>query len=236
MDLGARTFVYGAFAAGYLFGYEAGPAGALALLPNSPFTGFSSPAGIADRKSRLFVSSEDETVQSLVVAKDGQPTPSDLPLSLAADYTYNVSPDPKGRFCYVVDDGLEVFGFGVDKTSAALSPLADSPFPATAGGANSGASVARNLLLAFAFEADTDGVQAFRIEKDGALTALGAAQSTGVRTHSHALDPKAKWLVVAGSDGVASFSVDAKTGAITPADEQPIALDATPSATLIVRR
>ena len=238
VELGGRVFVYAAELGDDLLGFEAGAGGVLSALAGSPFGPLDDPSGIADRKNKLFVANDTETVESLVIGNDGTPAPAPgQPVPIAADFTYNVNPDPKGKFVYVVDDGLEVFGFAVDKKSAALTPLAGSPFPAAAGGATSGASVAKGLLLAFAFDADTDSVQAYRIEKDGALTALGGAQSTGVLTQSHALDAKGKWLIVAGSDAVASFAVDRKTGVLTPADEEPITvLGATPTATLIIKR
>ena len=238
VELGGRVFVYAAELADDLLGFEAGAGGVLTALPSSPFGPLDDPSGIADRKNKLFVANETETVETLVIGKDGTPVAAPgQPVPIAADFTYNVNPDPKGKFAYVVDDGLEVFGFAVDKKTAALTSLASSPFPAAAGGATSGASVAKGLLLAFAFDEAVDSVQAFRIEKDGLLTALGVAQSTGVLTQSHALDAKGKWLIVAGSDAVASFAVDRKTGVLTPVDEEPIpGAAATPTATLILKR
>jgi 6-phosphogluconolactonase (cycloisomerase 2 family) len=252
--VGKRVFVYAAeYDFDRLRGFEVQPDGSLAELPSSPFPAGDGPNGIASAKRLVFATSEDGAVASYVVGDDGALAAapgSPLALDPAPIFVFNATPDAKGKLLYVADDGFDdpvddandlppsVYAFTVDKKTAALTPVAGSPFDTTMPlevvvGAT-GASTAKKLVVAFGFEAVNEDLQAFKIGKGGALTPLGPAQDTGLNALAHALDPKGKWLLVASDANVRVSAISGKTGVATPVDQQPLGLGGSESNAIVL--
>lgn len=151
-------------------------------------------------------------------------------------------------FLYVLNDcrfcGNKIFGFAVDETTGALTPLSSVGFPILTGGNGRGNSFAselltidRKILRLFAINDDSNTVSAYRIDPvTGALTALSfspiALPSTPIDNISHwstiAVHPSGSdSLLVVGdigstdvaNDRLASFKVTATTA--TPAVGSP---------------
>jgi hypothetical protein len=254
LRVGKRLFVYAAeFDQDRLRGFEAQADGSLAELPASPFAACPSPNGIAGAKTLLFATCESGSVASYVVGEDGTPTPapgSPLDLDPAPIFVFNAVPDAKGKLLYVVDDGFDdandandvpvsVYTFGVDKKTAALAPLAGSPFPTSLPpntvDAATGASTAKKLVVAAGFEAVNDDLQVFKIGKGGAPASLGAAQDSGLNVQAHVLDPKGKWLLAASNERIRVYGISAKTGLVTPVAEQEFPADTEANAILLLK-
>jgi 6-phosphogluconolactonase (cycloisomerase 2 family) len=238
-----RLFVYAAeFDQNQLRGFEVQPDGTLVELDASPFPTGTNPDGIASVKNLLFATGEgDGTVASFVVGEDGTLAPapgSPLALDPTPIFVFNATPDAKGKYLYVVDDGFNdevnddndepvaVYAFTVDKNTAALTPVAGSPFetgmpPNSVVGAT-GASSAKKLLVAVGFSEVDDDLQVFKIGKGGVLTPLGTVQDSGLNTLAHALDPKGKWFLTASDANLRVNTINGKTGAVDPVDQQPL--------------
>jgi 6-phosphogluconolactonase (cycloisomerase 2 family) len=233
--VGKRLFVYAAeFELDQIRGFEVQADGTLVELATSPAPTGDEPNGIAAAKDKLFATSEDGAVASYVVGEDGALAPapgSPLALDPPPVFVFNATPDAKGKLLYLAADGFDdpaddtndlppsVYAFTVDKTTAALTPVAGSPFDTTMPleevvGAT-GASTAKKIVVALGFEAVNGDLQVFKIGKGGALTPLGAAQDSGLNALAHALDPKGKWLFVASEANVRASRISGKTGLVT---------------------
>jgi hypothetical protein len=237
-----RLFVYAAeFDLNQLRGFEVQADGTLVELDASPFPTGEDPNGMASVKNLLFATGEGGSVASFVVGEDGTLTPapgSPLDLDPAPNFVFNATPDAKGKLLFVVDDGFNdevnddndepvaVYAFTVDKNTAALTPVAGSPFetgmpPNTVVGATGGSS-AKKLLVAVGFSEVDDDLQVFKIGKGGVLTPLGTAQDSGLNTLAHALDPKGKWFLTASDANLRVSTINGKTGLVDPVDQQPL--------------
>jgi hypothetical protein len=252
--VGKRLFVYAAeYDLDRLRGFELQDDGALVELPSSPFAAGDGPNGIAAAKRLVFAPSEDGFVTSYVVESDGSLAPSGPPLELAppAVSIFNATPDAKGKLLYVADDGFDdpvggadlppaVYAFRVDRRTAALRPVAGSPFATSLPllFAN-GASTAKKLVVVVGFEAGAADLQVFRIGRKGVLAPLGPLQDSGLGALAHALDPKGRWLLVASAAEVRASQIDGRTGLVThlgPGSRQPLGGGAEPNAIVVLSR
>jgi 6-phosphogluconolactonase (cycloisomerase 2 family) len=174
---GKRQFVYAAeYEASQLRGFEVLASGGLGELGSSPITGFDGPTGMRDRGALLFVSNDSsDEVASFVVGSGGElvPAPGTPPV---VDQTFNVAPDPKGKFVYEpAGDAPEIHGFRVDRASAALAPLAGNPLDSGLPSYAAGLAVGRRVLVAVESAFDQPkSLRAHRRARDGSLTPLGA--------------------------------------------------------------
>jgi 6-phosphogluconolactonase (cycloisomerase 2 family) len=252
--VGKRVFVYAAeFDLDRLRGFEVQADGALVELPSSPYPAGDGPNGIAAAKRLVFATSEDGFVASYVVGDDGALAPapgSPLALDPPPVFVFNATPDAKGKLLYVVDDGFDdpvndandlpvsVYGFTVDRKTAALTPAAGSPFdtsmPLEVVVGATGGSTAKKLLVVVGFQDAASDLQVFKIGKGGALEPLGDVQDSGLDALAHALDPKGKWLFVASDADVRVSRISGKTGFVDPVDQEPLGLGGSESNAIVV--
>jgi len=148
------------------------------------------------------------------------------PFATGADYIYNLHADAAGKFVYTGDSNSEfLFAFAVNGKTAALTPLAGSPFAASLEPEH-GTPVSKTLVVAQ--DADDDGLedtQVFRRnKKTGGLTLLGGPQSSGFTgVQGGAIDSAGKLYAVAGTaDAVRTFRLDKTTGILTAADTEAV--------------
>lgn len=210
VEVGKRQFVYAAESGSTLLrGFEVLVSGGLGELGSSPIPGFASPVGLRDRRNLLFVSNDTaNTIASFVVAPDGvlAPAPS---APAFVDQTFNVAPDPKGRFLYEPSGvGTEIQGFRVDRRSAALAALPDNPMASGLSMGSSGLAVGRKLVIAVeSTGGDPEGLRVLRRARDGSVTPIGVGEiPSGIGVRAHALDAAGRRLVVAGYTGVRVFA------------------------------
>ena len=242
VQAGKRAFAYGAsFLTDEVRGFEILTDGTLQALPGGPAPTGAGPAGMEARKRLLFVANqEDLTVSTFAIGKDGTITPAPgSPMALpGAAFVFNVNADPKGKRVYVHDDGDDtgglIYGFGVDKRSAALSPLAGSPFRTFPVGGKTGLAVAKKLLFAFDFEDETNDIHPFRIGKNGVLVDTDIIISSGLILHAHWIDPKGKRLIVAGPTVLATVKAS-KDGSLETSDVATLP-GIEPTAIVVVKR
>jgi 6-phosphogluconolactonase len=139
----------------------------------------------------------------------------------------SITVDPAGRFVFVVngcaplDCSGSVSAYTIDEATGALSPAPGSPFPA---GINS-RSVAVDSTGHFAYVANygSADISAYRIDQEsGALAPIsGSPISVGGAASSVAADQDAHFVYVAvdlgsGPSQVSGFSIDEKSGDLTP--------------------
>lgn len=244
-QIGKQTYVYSAaFGDDAVYGFQLQSDGRLTDLASSPTPAGVGPDGVAARKSLLFVANEgftdvdgDSTVSSYVVGKDGGLTsapgsPLSLPSSL---FSFNVTPDKKGKRLYVPDAGNQIFGFAVDKKTAALSPIPGSPFAGAFTNGPFGLVTAKKLAYGLGYNDTDDEFQPFSVGKKGALTDTGIIVTAPIVVDAGAIDSKAKRLVFAGPDLVVSARVADKQGGLDTSDAVPV-LDVNANAVVFVKR
>lgn len=139
---------------------------------------------------------------------------------------------PNSHFLYVSDSG-GIDGFTVDSTTGVLTALLGSPF---ASGTNLQLVVDPSGRFLYASDNDDPGgVLAFSISTDGALTPLQGSPfsipgRTGTGSQPMGIVANGNFVFVAlsGTNEVAAFSIDAATGALSPAAGSPFATGSTP--------
>src|SRR5262245_19328351 len=138
VQAGKRVFVYSSsFDGGNVYGWETNKDGSLVELAASPFPSGDGPSGLATRKKLVFVANQEEgSLSSFVAKKDGTlvPSPSSPIFPPNVNFTASVYPNSSGKVLYTFDDDQLLRAFAVDKKTAALTQLADSPFETTVGG------------------------------------------------------------------------------------------------------
>jgi 6-phosphogluconolactonase len=127
-----------------------------------------------------------------------------------------------GKFLYSANDAGTVSAFTVNSTTGALTTISGSPF--NTGGSNANAIIADpSGKFLYVANSGSDDITAFTINSStGILTAIGnpvlagASSSTSGPPVGLATHPNGKFLYAAlDSTGVAVFSIDATTGALT---------------------
>ena len=236
---GKRVFVYSSsFADDNVYGWEADNDGSLTELAASPFPSGDGPDGLATRKKFVFVANENNgSLASFVADKDGTlvPSPSSPFFPPNADFMYNVSPDWSAKVLYVDDGANGIRAFAVDKKTAALTELTDSPFATVLGGA--GVLVTKKLAYAMGIEDTSAAFQPFRIVKKGALEATGIQGNAPINIDTFTSDKSGKRIVVAGFDGVATATIDdKKEGSLTGLDLEGFVTPTNPNAAVMVKR
>ena len=242
VQAGKRAFAYSAsFDTDEAYGFEIMPDGTLPALPGAPGPTGVGPVGMEARKRLLFVGDQDGlSVSTFAVGKDGSLTPAPgSPVALpGASFIFTVNADPKGKRLYVHDDGDDtgglIYGFNVDKRSAALSTVSGSPFRTFPVGRKTGLAVAKKILLAFDIRDETNDIQPFRIGKGGVLTETGTIISSRLLIDVHWIDPKGKRLIVAGPTMIVTAKV-AKDGSPETSDVD-FFPNISPTAIVVVKR
>lgn len=240
---GKRAFVYAADQAGSsVRGFELAQDGQLSeLAPTGEATGLGA-RFLGAGGGKLFVANQDDdTISPFVVASDGRltaPAAGAEPVGTAS--VFQSAPDPRGRFVYAgsADANGAIFAFRADARTGALSPVAGSPFFAGIANAAAGVLVPPQARV-FAFRVAGNGSADCRMLKrkgSGALVAAGNIQSTGLADiRVYGTDAKGKRLFCASPSEVRSFSVNAKTGGLTPLDHKTLGATS-PAALLVVTR
>ena len=232
---GSRSFVYGSEVTNNrLVGFEVQADDTLAPLRGSPFPTDGEPAGLSAANDLLFTGllaplEVDGKIAAFKVRSDGVLVQAPgSPFDIRAVKFINVQVEAAGKFVYVNDaTNGNLFAFKVNPHNAALTPVAGSPFADVLFDSESLAVSKKPILVSL--ESDDVGVQAFRRNKSGSLTALGGVQDSGL-AHQHgvgAFDPTGRFLVLVDdeNDEVRSFSVNQNTGVITPVDTESADLD-----------
>lgn len=226
VQIGKRVFVYGA-------AYDLDRVVAFELLADGQFVAMadaalpvgSGPDGLQTRKKLVFVVNENTgTVATWVAQKDGTlvaapGSPLALPL---VGFVFNPSPDPKGKWLYVHDDGDNdggrIHAFSVSKKTGALSPVAGTPFLTFPVGDKTGLAVAKKRVFAMDYEDGSNDIQPFAIGKKGVLAATGVIIDSNLAIQAHTIDPKGKQLVVASPDFLVVAKVVGKDGSLDTID------------------
>jgi DNA-binding beta-propeller fold protein YncE len=140
--------------------------------------------------------------------------------------------DPTGKFVYVPNEfGNDISAYSVG-SNGALTPIHGSPFPTIGGDP---VAVAVDPTGQFAYVADfginsgTNGVDAYSIGSDGALTPVqGSPFATGNGPRAVAVDPTGQFVYLANFQDVSSlsgYSIE-PNGALTPIAGSPFATGA----------
>lgn len=137
----------------------------------------------------------------------------------------NPPPPTTTEILYAADTTNAIFAFAVDQTSGALSPTA-SVTPGGLSSTNSVLALTPTGSFLYAVNDDTAGINCYATDKSGSLSLtsgspypiLPAVQPPWSGVLALVADPKGRFLYVgtnAGLGGVASFSIDSNTGALT---------------------
>jgi 6-phosphogluconolactonase (cycloisomerase 2 family) len=227
---GKRSFVYvSEFGQDRVRGFEVAADGSLTPVPNTPTDANDEPNGVIPMGGRLVVVNEGDTLTVFDVAADGSLTevagsPFDVPVS---GFFYYAQVDPKGKHIYVPDasnPNPEIFVFGMNKQTGALTQLANSPFD-TSVAFDRGLAVGKSKV--YGAKGTTGQSVGFMTRaKDGSVTNQGGAVDPGIdQVDGLALTPKGKHLAVWSGleDSVRVFAV-AQDGTLTLTDENGVPL------------
>ncbi|MFL9871882.1 lactonase family protein [Paraburkholderia megapolitana] len=122
------------------------------------------------------------------------------------------------QFVYAVESANKVYGYSVDQTTGALTPVVGSPFPRA--GDPSGIAITPTGAFAYVTLAGSNAVAGFAIDPvTGALTPLPSGPfGTGADPHAIAVAPSGKFVYLTNlnSNSVSGYSINAGTGALTP--------------------
>lgn len=243
-----RVFVFGSvYFDDEIARFELQQDGTLTSLGTTSLPAGSLPDGLATSKTSVFVANEGldvapSTLASFAAQPDGNLLPAPgSPFEIPDnEFVFNVWPDPKGKRVYVYDDGIEtdgsvIHGWSVDKGTAALTPLAGSPFLAFPDGPKAGLAVAKKLLFAIDYDDGSNDIQPFRIDKKGGLTDTGIVIDSNLPILVFAINSKGKRLLVASSTQLISAKVEDKQGSLDAQDVVGLP-GVNPNALLIVKR
>ena len=211
--------------------------GGLSVVPGSPLTAGSGAEFMAfdPVHKLLFVSNQGANTLSAfsVNTSTGMLTPiSGSPFAVETRPTA-VAVDPAGRFVFVANQAassISVFSIG---SSASLTPVAGSPFPA-ASPYGLAVNPAGTVLYASNFPdstvSDLNTLSAFSISGSGALMPVSGSPFADANSLSGfasvvglLADPSGKFVFAADhmAESVVSFNVNSANGALTPASALP---------------
>jgi len=226
VQIGKRVFVYGsAYALDRVLAYELLSDGQFAAGADAALPVGSSPDGLQTRKKLVFVVNEGlSTVATWVAQKDGTLVAAPgSPLALpVVDFVFNPSPDPKGKYLYVYDDGDDdggrIHAYSVSKKTGALSPVPGTPFLTFPVGGKNGISVAKKKLFAIDFEDGSNDIQPFTIGKKGVINATDIIIDSNLEIDAHTIDAKGKQLIIVSYDFIVVGKVVGKDGSLDTVD------------------
>jgi lactonase family protein with 7-bladed beta-propeller len=218
-----------------------GSGGALTPVPGSPFPAGDTPDSVAVDPTGRFayvvnvaISGQLGAVSAFSIGPNGALTPVPGSPFPAGFGTISVTVDPTGKFVYVPNEfGNDLSAYSIG-SNGALTPVPGSPFATTG---EDPVSVAVDPTGQFAYVADfgigsgTNGVSAFSIGSNGALTPVpGSPFATGNGPSAVAVDPTGQFVYVANSQDVSSLSGYSigPSGALTPIAGSPFATGAQP--------
>jgi len=140
----------------------------------------------------------------------------------------------KAQFAYVGESG-DIYGYRINPSTGALTPIAGSPF--AAGLAPYSMAVDPSGRFAYVPNYAGNNVSGYTIDPTtGALTPIvGSPFAAGLGAISVAVDPTGQFVYVANgsSDNVSGYSIDRKTGALTPVPGSPFAGGSIPNSVAV---
>lgn len=236
VEIGSSVFVYGSSHLGdEIVAFALAPDGQLSPLAGAGVPANSFPDGLAARGNLVFVANEgtfpsdppiDPFVPSSIAAfaaqGDGSLVPAPgSPFAIPdVEFVFNVWPDVAGTRVYVYDDGIDtdgsaIHGWEADPATAALTPIAGSPFVAFPAGPKAGLAISKKLLYAIDFDDGSNDMQPFKIrKKDGTLRDTGKIIDSNLGILAFAIDPKGKRILVASPTQLVAGKVKKKKGLI----------------------
>jgi 6-phosphogluconolactonase len=213
--------------------------GALTQLAQSPLTTGKEPWGIAiDPKGGfLYVADYNElgSVSAYTIdASSGELTAvAGSPFATGAQ-PVGVAISSNGKFLYTANQNSgsgsgSVSAFTINPTSGALTPIAGSPFGA--GDSPEYAVVDPKGKFIYVTNNGSNNVSAYKIASSGALTPVtGSPFATDLGPVGVTTDPLGKFVYVAngglydnGANDVSAYTIDKRTGALTPVVGSPFA-------------
>jgi 6-phosphogluconolactonase (cycloisomerase 2 family) len=210
--------------------------GALSPVAGSPFPAGVSPTElvVAPSGQFLYVSDSASGILAFSVASGtltpiaGSPFPSG---------SRGLAVTPGAAYLYAIDVDNVVSAFSIDSATGALTQVSGSPFLDSAGSGNFTGVVIVDPTGSFLYTYNTFGapntISGFAVDSStGALSPVaGSPFSTGETTFSAAnleIEPSGKFIYASCADGncgILEFSIDATTGALTPATGAPFDLE-----------
>jgi 6-phosphogluconolactonase (cycloisomerase 2 family) len=161
---------------GGIFAFTTNSAGALAPVPDSPFTipgqtvTNSLPMGIVDNGSYIYAAlSQANQIAAFSIASSGALMP--VPNSPFPAGTAPTAVAFAGNFLYAINSSDEtISGYSLDPANGVLTPLSDAPFAIV------GVSMATDYFGQHLYVAGSTGIQAFTVDStSGALTPLSGS-------------------------------------------------------------
>jgi 6-phosphogluconolactonase (cycloisomerase 2 family) len=139
---------------------------------------------------------------------------------------FSVTVDPTGKFAYVTDGSLSVFGFTINASTGVLTAVPGSPF--AVGTAPVSVTVDPSGRFVYVASTNSNNVSAFIINPStGALTPVpGSPFPAGLGPIAATVDPSGRFLYVSdssSSDGVSAFTISQSSGFLTTIPGSPFA-------------
>jgi 6-phosphogluconolactonase len=231
--------------AGGVAGFSINQTGALSvvngspfLLPNDPpYSNLNNVDSLAMHPSGQFLYAPDSPANEVVAFAIDSPTGVLTPIS-GSPFPAGSQPEqlvvtPSGQFLYASDDPDAgtggIWGFTINSSNGALTTIPGSPFATLTGANPDGLVIHPSGKFLYSAVPYGNSIEAFTIDQiSGALTEMpGSPFTLGVGASpiafSIAQDPAGKFLYALGSeDGqIYGFTVDANSGALTPAAGSP---------------
>ena len=233
--------------AGGVAGFSISQTGALSavdgspfLLPNDPpYSNLNNVDSLAMHPSGQFLYAPDPPANEVVAfgvdSSTGVLTPIPGSPFPAGTQPEQVVVAPSGQFLYVSDDDTSasaggIWGFTINSSTGSLTTISGSPFPTLNGLNPDGLVIHPSGKFLYSAIPYGNSVEAFTIDPtSGTLTEMPGSPFTLGGTgdfpvaFSIAQDPAGKFLYALGSeDGrIYGFTVDANSGALTPATGSP---------------
>lgn len=212
-----------------------GVTGSLTTVTGSPFSEGGDPEGLAMDPAGRFLYVADPLLEKIkgfhINRSTGALTPfaSSFPV---ANNVFAVAIEPSGRFLYAttMGDGWfdytgRIWGFSIDSTSGALTPLSGSPWVQGPGKGTFSLHVLSSGRFLYALNREADEVVGYAIDlPTGALSPVpGSPFATGDFPQYLTTTPNGSVLYVSNTygDSVSAYSVSATTGALTPVPGSP---------------
>ena len=182
-----------------------------------------------DPENKYLITADKGLNQMLVFrfdAKTGQLTPSNTPPVMLPPgsgprhYAFH----PGGRWVFTISEqGATITTFAWDATTSGLTARSSVPTrPADVKtGSTAEIHVHRSGRFVYGSNRGHDSIAVFSVGPDGALTLVEYEPTRGQTPRNFSLDPSGRWLIVGNqrSNTLAVFSIDQKTGALTPVGE-----------------
>ena len=131
---------------------------------------------------------------------------------------------PSGKWLFTINEqGATITTFAWNAKTGSLTARSSVPTRPAEVTSGSTAEIAVHKSGRFVYGSNRghDSIAVFGVGADGALTLVEYEPTRGRTPRNFSLDPSGRWLIAANqrTDTLAVFSIDQKTGALTPAGE-----------------